>query len=61
MPYNTLREGKIHIFGLNWQEEQYLEQYLTSIKAEYAKLGSDFFIREKHLKNAKEYLKWLKE
>lgn len=57
MEFTLLRAGKVYIFALSWTEEQQAKQYLTGIKAEYASLGSDIFIRKEHLNGLIAYLK----
>ncbi len=56
MDYTILKENKVHIFGLNYREEKYVEQYLTSTGATYVKLGSDFFIWSYILADLQEHL-----
>ncbi len=55
--FELLQESKVHIFGLNWKQEQYVRQYLTGIKADHSELGSDFFIRKEHLTGLINHLK----
>lgn len=54
--YQMLQENKVHLYGLDWKEEQYVEQYLTGIKANYSKLGSDFFIYKNNLSGVLDHL-----
>jgi hypothetical protein len=54
--YTLLRESKVHVFGLSWRQEQQAAQYLTGIKADYAKLGADFFIRVNNLEGLIKHL-----